>query len=706
MSVALTGVEGMPAAPAAGISRVVTSVALPVTGVALLLTGTGLVLGLGGGQSPDEFVHLVFVAACLVTGGLIAHRRPDNRVGLALLGCGVCFALAEALGQTALRFPEGSPAAAVLGWPQTWLWVPGNLLLALTPVLFPDGRAAPGWRRPLRGLAVIAAGTAVLSALRPGRDEQLGLPGRPNPLGVPGLGPAADVAAAAFTLSAGLVVVVAGARLLLRVRQLPPGSRLRLQVEWPAFALGLCALAVLTRLVVGLTDGDRGGVWPAQAPAWDALGSLTTALVPVALAVAVIRHQLFDIERLIGRTVLLVVLTGAVVAVYLALVAAAGGLLGETARATGPRAGGGGRRTRARAAARCPAASCRQAALRRSRRPLHGAGPSRPAAGGGRGRDVRLRGRRHRARRPAPRRGGRRRRRWRADRRRSAARHPRRDPADRRRGTGGPVAAGPAAGRDRAGRARPRAAPRPGPERGRRGPRRPGGPACRAAGSGPAGVPGAAGPGQGGGAPAAPPRRPRRAGPAPRRPGHASGDRARGRDPAVARALLDEVADDARTALADVRRLVDGLRPPALDTLGLVGALEAHLAGRPPPAVPVVLDVVRPLPPLPAAVEVAAYRIAVEAVANVDRHAAAGTAVVRLFPDGDLLHLEVSDDGRGGAKPALGVGLASMRERAAELGGRCTITSDGGRGTVVRADLPLDRHRSEGDDGADPRPAG
>jgi signal transduction histidine kinase len=104
------------------------------------------------------------------------------------------------------------------------------------------------------------------------------------------------------------------------------------------------------------------------------------------------------------------------------------------------------------------------------------------------------------------------------------------------------------------------------------------------------------------------------------------------------------------------------------------------------------LDAPERLPPLPAAVEVAAYRIAQEALTNVIRHAHAQTCVLRLEIDlsAATLKLEVLDDGRGlPSDSRAGVGLTSMRERAAELGGCCTIGRDDGGGTRVVAHLPL-----------------
>jgi signal transduction histidine kinase len=95
-------------------------------------------------------------------------------------------------------------------------------------------------------------------------------------------------------------------------------------------------------------------------------------------------------------------------------------------------------------------------------------------------------------------------------------------------------------------------------------------------------------------------------------------------------------------------------------------------------------------PALRAAVEVAAYRIAAEAVANAVRHAGASTCTVTLGLSGDDLLVEISDDGRGVPADAVpGVGSASMRERAAELGGTLDVTTAPGGGTTVRARLPL-----------------
>lgn len=153
-------------------------------------------------------------------------------------------------------------------------------------------------------------------------------------------------------------------------------------------------------------------------------------------------------------------------------------------------------------------------------------------------------------------------------------------------------------------------------------------------------------------------------------------------------ALLTEIREEVRSAIGEVRRLVDDLRPPAIDEVGLVGAIRQRAAGL---SGEMAVDVSGPetLPTLPAAVEVAAYRIASEALTNVARHSGATRCRVAVALDG-AFELTVADNGHGAdARTTRGVGWTSMRERAAELGGSCTISSRPEGGLLVRAILPL-----------------
>ncbi|HET6815680.1 MAG TPA: sensor histidine kinase [Mycobacteriales bacterium] len=165
------------------------------------------------------------------------------------------------------------------------------------------------------------------------------------------------------------------------------------------------------------------------------------------------------------------------------------------------------------------------------------------------------------------------------------------------------------------------------------------------------------------------------------------------RDPAATADALLQLKSEVQSSIADVRRLVYDLRPPTLDQLGLVPAVEEYAARLSERGGVTVTVSAPPLPALPAAVEVAAYRIATEALANAARHSGARTAHVTVAADDEGLRVNIIDDGVGlpsqtGATPR-GVGLTAMAERAAELGGRCEVTTGSAGGTAVRAVLPM-----------------
>jgi signal transduction histidine kinase len=149
--------------------------------------------------------------------------------------------------------------------------------------------------------------------------------------------------------------------------------------------------------------------------------------------------------------------------------------------------------------------------------------------------------------------------------------------------------------------------------------------------------------------------------------------------------MLDRIRQEAELAINEIRELAYGLRPPALDELGLLGAIKVKtdaLYG-------LVIDIeASDLPALPAAVEVAAYRIVMEALTNVARHSGATRAEIALHLGQDCLTIEISDNGDSGGEWVPGIGLTSMKERATELGG--TLTHRGKpTGGTVRAELPL-----------------
>jgi signal transduction histidine kinase len=171
-------------------------------------------------------------------------------------------------------------------------------------------------------------------------------------------------------------------------------------------------------------------------------------------------------------------------------------------------------------------------------------------------------------------------------------------------------------------------------------------------------------------------------------------------DPAKARQLLEEINSQNETTLNEIRELVYALRPPALDELGLAGAVRDFSSGlklKTDNRTRLQIEIHEPndgLPTLPAAIEVAAYRIATEALNNVSRHSNAHHCEIFFKIKSNsgipLLHLEITDDGIGlpqERRPT--VGMTSMRERAEEIGGSIQIESEENGGTRVRARLPF-----------------
>ena len=160
-------------------------------------------------------------------------------------------------------------------------------------------------------------------------------------------------------------------------------------------------------------------------------------------------------------------------------------------------------------------------------------------------------------------------------------------------------------------------------------------------------------------------------------------------DPGAAGELLASLEGDLGTAIAKVRALAYELRPPVLDDLGLSAALDA-LVERVEPPLGVSVRVPDTILALPAAIELALYRIADQALANVVLHAQAATCVVSLDVTERAATLSVTDDGCGLPEGhRAGVGLQSIRERVEELGGQLCVGPAGARGTRLQASLPL-----------------
>ena len=167
------------------------------------------------------------------------------------------------------------------------------------------------------------------------------------------------------------------------------------------------------------------------------------------------------------------------------------------------------------------------------------------------------------------------------------------------------------------------------------------------------------------------------------------------RDPATARELVDEAHASAKEAIVEMRQVARGIVPPILADRGLDAALSA-LANRSPLPVSVTVRRVGRVDPT---LEAIAYFVVSEALTNVAKHAAATSATVDVSrataADGEVLALTVSDDGRGGADPSHGTGLAGLQQRVAAVDGQLYVTSPAGGPTTLHAVLPLRPGRSQ-----------
>ncbi len=628
------------------------AVALP------LVTGLGYLPRLFG--TPEAVIAPSFSVA----GALLVGVPAARRIGWLLLAIGAtagAFVLALSATAAALAggevLPPGAPGwTAVAAWASAWAWFPPLALVAgVLPQVLPEGRPLSlRWAPFARaGVAVAVLGSAAL-ALAPGTP----FPGVPNPLA----GPVPAAAAPVLLAVTGLLALTGLASLAVRVRRAGPEERRR--VGWVGYGVATVLAAVAL-------------VATAPVPPWTT--SVAVLAVPATIAVAAVRHRLYDLDELVRRTVVAVVLLAGAALAYAAVVGWVGALLGTAggvssfvaafalalafhpARVRVQRAvdralhGDRGdplalvrriddavRDAPAPRAALVAAVAVVRAGLRltgaavevalpddRSVRVQDGDLPDAPASV-----PLAVHGARVG---------------------RLLVARDRLGSADRRAldAVAGPLAAVAhavglvddlTASRERLVVAREE-------ERRRI-------------------------------------RRDLHDGLGPQLSGVVMGvDTARSAlrrgDPDRARDLLDSAYGHARDAVADVRRLVHGLRPPALDELGLAGALRSAA----PPGVEVVAG---ELGPLPAAVEVAAYRIGQEAVTNALRHADAGSVALTLRTTDGALELEVADDGCGLPDvPRPGLGIRAMHERAAELGGVVHVGPGPVRGTRVHLRLPL-----------------
>jgi signal transduction histidine kinase len=647
---------------------------------------------------PQEFSYRIFFGAFATVGALIVLRRPANRVGRILCWIGLISGVASFVQPYcwyALVHANGAlPGGLAAGWMGSWLYYPAAELFLFLLLLFPDGRLpTPGWRPVSWAAAATMVVTSVWAAFAPRALESP--PFLPNPLGIQQASALFEGIGLIGFLAAVLLVLLCLWSVVFRFRR--SRGETRQQLQW--FTYGV-ALAVAVWAINQYLFRSAGADWP-QAAQIPIILSLPGLIAPaVAIGIAILKYRLYDIDRLISRSLVYAGLTAAVIGVYVAVVQLLGAVfehrgLGTSLVATGLVAVGFqparerlqrsvdrllygqrddpyavlsrlGQRLEATLAPEALLPSLVDTVAQALRLPyvaveVPNDNRQEIAASIGRqaGQLTRLplsyQGELVGQLTVAPRSPG-----------------ERLAPADRRLLADVARHAGVAVHALRLTaelqRSRERLVSAREEERRRL-------------------------------------RRDLHDGLGPTLAGVVlqlgAARTLANEDPPAASALLERLQTEVKGAIVEIRRLVYQLRPPALDELGLTGALReqaSHFSHQQPSDsgtptsedhLVVTIDTPAELPPLPAAVEVAAYRIATEALTNIARHADANRCTVRLALDG-ALELEVSDDGNGLPTDfRIGVGLTSMRERAAELGGSCTILSASDGGTRVHARLPI-----------------
>ena len=282
-------------------TRTAAWLAWSVCGLTVVLVACTVALAFLNRSDVRAVIFPLGVTLSAVVGGLVASRRPANPVGWFFLGIGGCMAITVVAAEYATY---GLAGAQAMAWLQSWLWVPGVMLLfCFLPLYFPDGRlVSRRWRWVVR-LAIFSCVTgAALFALSPGEIPYMGVD---NPLGIEALRPVSDFLEPVYLALYFLLWFASAASLVARFRR--SGSMERQQIKWLAFA----ASAVP---VWFLTNAPIEAAVPNLFQVVDAL--IFSALIPVAAGVAILRYRLYDIDVVINRTLVYGTLTATLVALY------------------------------------------------------------------------------------------------------------------------------------------------------------------------------------------------------------------------------------------------------------------------------------------------------------------------------------------------------------------------------------------------------
>jgi hypothetical protein len=300
-------------------------IAWTLWGLALVLAAAGLLFGILAFSAPlpegrEPFLVSIIVQDALVVlygvlGGLIASRHGRNLIGW--IFCFVAFSLgiisfASGYADYALYARDDPlPGAVLAAWVTGWLFIPAVYVsMCYLFFLFPDGRpASPRWRPVIWAATIVAAVATLATALEPGRF--FAFPTVENPFGLrEPFGRIAIVANDITDLAAMPVFLVSLASMVARLRG--ARDRERLQLKWITYAATLTA----TSFAVAFLAGSLGEDWRAVSDLFFLAGVVGFAGVPVAAAIAILRHRLYDIDRIINRTLVYATLTAALASVY------------------------------------------------------------------------------------------------------------------------------------------------------------------------------------------------------------------------------------------------------------------------------------------------------------------------------------------------------------------------------------------------------
>lgn len=296
--------------PAALVSRVAIGAA--VASVALTAVGASLLLANGSSLFGGFDADLIVAGAVYgVVGGLIASRVPRNATGWFLLLGALLFSADLAVEQYAVRglliVPGSLPLATAAGWLSAWLWIPGNaLILSGVPLVFPDGRLlSPRWR-VVAAIVVgaVAVDTSLHALVAWGYMDDITV------VMAPGYDPSSTIGMVGALISLGDLTVFLGPVLLtiaaLGARYRASHGVARLQMRWATWAYLTAAVLIVAEVVVQLFLPQVVGV----------LSGIGLTLVPVAIATAILRYHLFEIDRIISRTIGWAAVSGILVAVF------------------------------------------------------------------------------------------------------------------------------------------------------------------------------------------------------------------------------------------------------------------------------------------------------------------------------------------------------------------------------------------------------